>query len=34
MHFRQKKYDGVIDEESMDILDLLLCESKNELDLK
>jgi len=34
MHFRQKKYDGAIDEESMDILDLLLCKSKNELDPK
>lgn len=34
MHFRQNKYDGVIDEESMDILDMLLCQSKNKLDPK
>ncbi|HEV3270048.1 MAG TPA: N-acetylmuramoyl-L-alanine amidase [Candidatus Rhabdochlamydia sp.] len=34
MHFRQKKYDGVLDKESMDILDILLCQRKNKLDPK
>ncbi|MDR2539024.1 MAG: N-acetylmuramoyl-L-alanine amidase [Chlamydiales bacterium] len=34
MHFRQKKWDGSIDEESMDILDMLLCQRKNKLDQK
>ena len=33
MHFRPEKYTGIIDEESMEILDTLLCQRDNKLDL-
>ncbi|MGL5627187.1 MAG: N-acetylmuramoyl-L-alanine amidase [Candidatus Rhabdochlamydia sp.] len=32
MHFRPKNYDGIIDEESSNILDMLLCQLRNKLD--
>ena len=34
MHFRPERYEGIIDEESMDIIDRLLCQRANKLDPK